>query len=212
MSSDGHVAFGLHQRHRLGDLAHRAFDLGMAGMADEDEPAALADIALALVVHLGDQRAGRVQHRKLARRGFLLDALGHPMCAENGDRIGRDFGEVLDEARALGFQALDHMLVVHDLVAHIDRRAEFLQRPLDDLDGAHDAGAEAARLGEDHFHRQNTFPIHKPADLRPLPRTAAMRRNAAADVRYPADTWLQRRDNQAWTGSPIPVAASDRHH
>ncbi len=148
----GDVVLGLHQRHRLGDLAHRAFDFRMAGMADEDEPAALADIALALVVHLGDQRAGCVQDRQLARCGFLFDALGDAVGAENGDRIGRHFGEVLDKARALGLQALHHVLVVHDLVAHIDRRPEFLQRPFDDLDGAHDAGAETTRLGENHFH------------------------------------------------------------
>ena len=57
----------LHQRHRRRDLAHRAFDFRMARMADQDQLAALADIALALIVHLGDERAGRVQHRQVAR-------------------------------------------------------------------------------------------------------------------------------------------------
>ena len=37
---------------------------------------------------------------------------------------------------------------MHDLVAHVDRRAELRERALDDLDRAIDAGAEAARLGE----------------------------------------------------------------
>ena len=125
----------------------------MAGMADQNEPAALADIALALIVHLGDQRAGGVEHRQLARRGLFLDAFGDAVGAENGDRVRRDLGQILDETRALGLQALDHVLVVHDLVAHIDRRAIFLQRALDDLDGAHDAGAKAARLGEYDLHQ-----------------------------------------------------------
>jgi hypothetical protein len=40
--------------------------------------------------------------------------------------------------------------VVDDLVAHIDRRAELLDGPLDDLDRPVDAGAEAARTGQDH--------------------------------------------------------------
>jgi hypothetical protein len=39
------------------------------------------------------------------------------------------------------------VLVVHDFVAHVDRRAELDQRALDDLDGALDAGAEAAGIG-----------------------------------------------------------------
>src|SRR6185436_2577797 len=40
---------------------------------------------------------------------------------------------------------LDDMAVVHDLVAHIDRGAVSLQRPLDDLDSAVYPGAKAAR-------------------------------------------------------------------
>jgi hypothetical protein len=45
------------------------------------------------------------------------------------------------------------MLVVHDLVADVDRRTEFLQRPFDDFDGAHHARAKTARLGQYHFHQ-----------------------------------------------------------
>src|SRR5262249_19023090 len=66
--------------------------------------------------------------------------------------IGRDLGQLLDEHRALGLEVLDHVLVVHDLVAHVDRRPVFHQRALDDLDRAHHAGAETARLGQNHLH------------------------------------------------------------
>ena len=51
------------------DPAHRALDLGMAGMADQDDLAALVGVALALDMHLGDQRAGRVDHRQAALAG-----------------------------------------------------------------------------------------------------------------------------------------------
>ena len=159
------IGFGLHQRHRLGDLAHGAFDLGVAGMADENELAALADIALALIMDLGDQGAGRVEDRQRAGGGFFLDAFCHPMGAEDGDRIGRHFGQVLDEARAFGLQALHHVLIVHDLVAHIDRRAVFLQRPFDDLDGAHHTGAKSTRLGEYNFHQD--LPVQRPVTEKP---------------------------------------------
>src|SRR5205085_3881789 len=67
--------------------------------------------------------------------------------------VRRHFGKLLDKHRALLPEALDDVLVVHDLVAHIDRRAVLLERALDDLDGAHDAGAEATRLGENDLHR-----------------------------------------------------------
>ena len=45
------------------------------------------------------------------------------------------------------------MPVVHDLVAHVDRGAVFLQGPFDGLDGAVHAGAVSARLGQ-----QNRLP------------------------------------------------------
>jgi hypothetical protein len=41
---------------------------------------------------------------------------------------------------------------MHDLVPHIDRRAVFLERTLDDFDGTHHAGAKAARLCKINFH------------------------------------------------------------
>ena len=121
-------------------------------MADQDQRAALGHVALALIVDLGDQRAGGVEHRQAAGGGFFLDAAGHAMGAEDGHGARRHLAQILDENRAFGLQALDHVFVVHDLVADIDRRAVFLQRPLDDLDGAHDAGAKAARLRQIHFH------------------------------------------------------------
>ena len=122
-------------------------------MADQNKPAPLRDVALALIVHLGDQRAGGVEHRQLALRRFLLDALGDAMGAEDGDRVRWNLGKVLDEMRALGLEALDDVLVVHDLVAHIDRRTVFLQGALDDLDGADHAGAKSARLSEYDLHQ-----------------------------------------------------------
>ena len=68
----------------------------------------------------------------------------------------RHFGQLLDEHRALRAQVVDHEAVVHDFVAHVDRRAERFERALDDLDGAVDAGAEAARLGEQDVHGRHS--------------------------------------------------------
>ena len=47
-------------------------------------------------------------------------------------------------------QRLDDVAVVHDLVAHVDRRPVLLQGALDGLDGAVHAGAVATRFGEQH--------------------------------------------------------------
>ena len=65
---------------------------------------------------------------------------------------GRHFGQFLDEHRPLGAQVVTDELVVHDFVPHVDRRAEFFQGALDDGDGALDAGAEAAGVGEEDLH------------------------------------------------------------
>ncbi len=53
--------------------------------------------------------------------------------------------ELIDEDRAKAAQPIDDEAVVDDFVAHIDRRAEALERELDDLDRAVDAGAKAPR-------------------------------------------------------------------
>ena len=61
--------------------------------------------------------------------------------------------ELVDEDRAALAQVLDDVLVVHDLLAHVDRRAVQLERALDGLDGAVDAGAVAARGREQELLR-----------------------------------------------------------
>ena len=71
------------------------------------------------------------------------------MGGEDGGRaLGDRVVELLDEDRAALAQLGHDVLVVDDLLAHVDRRAVELERALDGLDGAIDAGAVAARGGE----------------------------------------------------------------
>ena len=71
------------------------------------------------------------------------------MGGEDGDRaLGDLVAQLVDEDRAAGGELLHDVLVVDDLLAHVDRRAVQLERALDGLDGAVDAGAVAARGGE----------------------------------------------------------------
>ncbi len=142
----------LNKQHRPRDLPHRALDLGVAGVADQDQGAALADVALPLIVNFRDQRAGGIEHRKVARGGLFLDAAGDAMGAEDRDRFRRNLGQFLDEDCAFVLQALDHVFVMHDLMAHVDGWAVLIQRPFHDLDRTHHACAEAARLRQINFH------------------------------------------------------------
>ena len=83
-----------------------------------------------------------------ARRAASCSTAVDTPCAENTTVApsGTSF-ELLDEHRAQPAQALDHMTVVYHFVAHVDRRAEQLQRALDDLDRPIDAGTETTGIG-----------------------------------------------------------------
>ncbi len=74
------------------------------------------------------------------------------MGAEHGDGAFRHFVQFLDKAGALVLERVHHMLVVDDLMAHIDGLAILIERLLHDIDGAHDPGTEAARLGKNDLH------------------------------------------------------------
>ena len=144
-------SIALDQVHAASRLAHRALGLGMAAVADHHDLAAPVAHARHLHVHLGDERAGRVEHLEAARVGLAAHVVRHAVGGEDHRGARGHLGQLLDEHRALGAQVLDHVLVVHDLVAHVDRRAVQLERALDDVDGAVHAGAEAARLGEEQL-------------------------------------------------------------
>ena len=125
-------------------------------MADQDDLAAAPMMQLRLAMHLRDQRAGGVDGEQVARAGPPRGTDFGTPCAEKitGASVVRNLVELLDEDRALALQALDHVLVMDDLVAHIDRRAVFRERLLDRVDGAHHAGAEAARRAEQDIERR----------------------------------------------------------
>ena len=103
-------------------------------------------------MHLRDERAGGVEHLEAAPVRLGLHGLRDAVRAEDHGAARRYLVEVLDEHGALGAEAVDDELVVHDLVAHVDRRAVQLERALDDLDGALDAGAEPSRVREQYLH------------------------------------------------------------
>ena len=143
-----HIGDRFDQMHAPVDLAHRAFDFRVAGMADHDDLAALGAQALDFEMNLGDQRAGGVEDAHTERLSFVAHRARHAMRGKHHGRPGRDDLQVLNEHRAFGTQVFDHETVVHDLVPHINRRAELRDRALDDLDRPIDPGTKAARLGE----------------------------------------------------------------
>ena len=95
--------------------------------------------------------------RALAAAGTLC---GTP-CAEKitGASRFRDLVELLHKNGAFRLESVDDVAIVDDLVAHIDGRSELLQRQFDDLDGAVDAGTEAARCRQQDGQRWQRPPF-----------------------------------------------------
>ncbi len=130
--------------HRARDAATGALHLGVASVADEDHLALLLRVADRLAVHLRHEGAGRVDHAQVPRATLGDDGVGDAVRAEDRQSALRHLRELAHEHRALGAEVLDDVLVVHDLVQHVDRRAVAGERLFDDLDRAIDTRAEAA--------------------------------------------------------------------
>ncbi len=148
-----HVLHRFDQVHAALALAHGALDFRMAGVTDHDHLLLLGAQPTDLDVDLGDQRAGGVEHLKAARGRFFPDRQRHTVRGEHQHSTGGHLAEFLDEHGALGAQVVDHVAVVHHLVTHVHRFAVQGQCTLDDLDGAIDAGAETAWIGEQDLHQ-----------------------------------------------------------
>ena len=121
----------------------------MAGVADEDDRVALGGELDRLAVDLGHERARRVDRAQAAQLGLGVDRGRDAVGGEHGHgALGDLVAELVDEHRSALRELLDDVLVVDDLLAHVDGRAVQLERALDRLDRAVDAGAVAARSGE----------------------------------------------------------------
>jgi hypothetical protein len=99
-------------------------------------------------MHLGDERARRVDRVQL----FVLRGLPHrrrdAMRGENYRRAVGHFIELFDEHRAAPAKLIDDVAVVDDFLSNVDGPVDDLQRLFDDGDRAHDARAESAEAGD----------------------------------------------------------------
>jgi hypothetical protein len=116
----------------------------MSGMANEQYVPAFFDQALGLSMDLGNERAGCIDISKRALARFDRNRFGHAVSRKDHRTVVGHFLKLVDEDRAHFFEALDDKAIVDDLMAHIDRRAEALQRELDDLNGTINPGTKAA--------------------------------------------------------------------
>ena len=138
------------QLHMIGSFAGGADDFLVALVADQQDVVVVAGEAPGLVVHLGDQRTGRVDGLQVARGGVRVHRRRDPMRGEDHDGSLGNLVGLLDEHRTRRGQRVDHVPVVHDLVAHVDGGAVLLQRAFDRLDRPVHTRAVATRLRQQH--------------------------------------------------------------
>ena len=103
-------------------------------------------------MNFGDERTGGIDHPQTALARPIDDRGRHAMGAEYRQCATRDGIDVIDEHCAASREIVHDVLVVDDLVEHIDRRTVGGERPLGDLDRSCHTGAETARLGEQRLH------------------------------------------------------------
>ena len=121
----------------------------MSGVADHDHLQARLGMAFGFDVDLADQRAGGIDINHLPVLGGGRDRLGDAMGREDDGPVVGAFVQLFDKNSALVAQAIDDKAVVHDFVAHIDRRAPFFERHFHDLDGTVDTCTKPARGGKE---------------------------------------------------------------
>ena len=132
------------------DATGGAHHLGVAVVADDDHLMAHGVVFLHHAMDGGDQRAGGVDPPQAEGGGLLLHLARHAMGAEDAYPATGNLFEVLDEDRPVVFQRGEDMLVVDDLVQHIDRATVALQAEPDRGDSPFHPCAETARGGEEN--------------------------------------------------------------
>ena len=143
------VVVVLDQADRVGRDRQRARRLVVAAVADVEDGEALAGAHLGLVVHLGDERAHRVDHEAVVVPGGG-DHLGGGAVGRQHERgAGGHVVDVVDEHHPELPEPVDDEPVVHDLVVAVDGRFEHPHHPRQRLDRHLDPGAEPPRLGEE---------------------------------------------------------------
>ncbi len=119
-------------------------------MTDQNDFTSHIGVTLTFLVDFGDKGAGCINDRQITIFSFADNHLGHAMCAENSDRTIGNFIKLFNKDSALVAERLNNELVMHDLVADIDRRPIDFESFLNDINGPLDAGAKTARLGQNN--------------------------------------------------------------
>ena len=122
----------------------------MVDVADEHDAVPVAGVTPGLGVNLGHERAGGVDHAKVAGFGVASHLRSDAVGREHDSGAFRHLVEFLHEHRAGRLQVVDDVAVVDDLTADVDGGTEPVDGSAYDVDGALHARAKRAGTGEHH--------------------------------------------------------------
>ena len=120
----------------------------MPFVADQDDVVALSREPLGLGVHFGNKRAGGIDGLQSTVGCLGVDLGGDAVGREHHRRALRNLLDLIHEDRTPLLQRLDHVLVVDDLLADVDRGAVEGECLLDRHHGAIHSGAVATGGGQ----------------------------------------------------------------
>jgi hypothetical protein len=95
----------------------------MVGVADERHEMTAVGVSPSFGMHLGDERADRIDDAQAAAFAALADRRCDSVRGQDADLPGRDLLLVVDEDRPEQLEPADDMVVVDDLMPDVDRRA-----------------------------------------------------------------------------------------
>jgi hypothetical protein len=129
----------------LRGFAGGPFDFLVAVMADQQDVEVVLCEAHRFLVDLGDQRAGGVDGAQTPVLRRLDHGRRHAVRRKDHQRTLRHLVRFVDKDGSLFFQRTDHVHVVDNLLADVNRRPIVLQRLFYGDDGPVNAGAVSAR-------------------------------------------------------------------
>src|SRR5262249_2807981 len=127
-----HVLYRFDEVTALGHFAKSPDHLIVILVTDEHDTVSITREAHGLQVHFRHARACGVDYVQLPFCCLAPDGRCDPMGAEDGASADGDFVELLDKYRAGLAKFVDHVLVVYDLLADVNRRPVKIQSNLYD--------------------------------------------------------------------------------
>ena len=114
-------------------------------------------MTLGTEMHLKHQRAACIQHLQSTFFGIGINFFGDSMSRKNHHGTGRDLVQFIDKDDAFRLERIDHKLVVHNLVSHVNRGTEFFDGALHHMNGAVYTGAKSSGGRKNHFFHLRPF-------------------------------------------------------